>query len=246
MRLQPPWSVVGFWIAATSDARPGPDDDYREVRWETGTRRDLDLAMAIARATGLEATEVHCRFTAGSRWIYLERDGAVVSNGWVSTGQTWIGELGCWFTPAGGSVYVWDCQTSPRYQGQGLYPALLQSAISAAHQTADKAVWIGVEWDNWRSIGGIIRAGFRPVGVVAGVSPRPSRAIKIVPSAGASDAAVLALRQSISVRRGVLSHREHRQRPQSPGDWSRLLAADRRTLEGPSTGSVDPDLRESA
>ncbi len=63
-------------------------------------------------------------------------------------------------------AYIWDCVTRVPYRGQGMYPLMLACLTNQLATRDVERAWIAADWANWRSVGGIIHAGFRPVGAV--------------------------------------------------------------------------------
>jgi ribosomal protein S18 acetylase RimI-like enzyme len=166
--LRPRWTVVTFWEIDPAGFVPDdPLPDCNEIWWLPG-RVDLgEASLAIAAASGLSASVVAARLVGGAHWAGLAHDGEVASTGWISTGSAYVGEIGCWLTPASGEAYVWDFRTLPRFRGHGFYPALLRAVVHRLGEAGTQRIWIGAEWQNWQSIVGIAHAGFRPVALVA-------------------------------------------------------------------------------
>jgi GNAT superfamily N-acetyltransferase len=264
MRTLSRCSVITFWAAPTTVARSAPSVEFRQVGAEAGAGARLDRAQAleIAGVTGLSVTEAAFRLASGARWIGLERNGVVASSGWVSSGATRVGEIGAWFVPAPGSAYVWDCFTLPDFRGHGLYHDLLAAAIRSVQPFGVRTVWIAVEWDNWRSVAGIIHAGFQPVGAVASVPVWRTRAHVLVPAANDEHQLLLTLRRSISTSSPTglaaisepmrncdpsrLAGDKHRQWPERSDRGRGLFPTNRGALERPSTRTVDPDERQAS
>lgn len=88
---------------------------------------DAQLA-AINRIT---VAEVEQRRRAGHLPYMGYMGGTAVTYGWVATREASIGELKLVFRIPPESRYLWDFATLPDWQGQGLYPRLLQAIVQA-------------------------------------------------------------------------------------------------------------------
>ncbi len=154
--------------------------------------------MAIARATDHTATETALRLARGSRCLALSVDGDFATTCWVSEGKEWVGELDGWFVPSPGDAYIWDCATRPSCRGHHLYPLLLRQTVRRLGQEGIRRVWIATEWHNWRSVRGVTRAGFRPVGAVVCARFVCFRTLWVVPAPTAAPDLVRSLREGLT------------------------------------------------
>ena len=93
---------------------------------------------------------------------YIARLDEVVGYGWVATSAASISELGIELRLSPNERYLWGFITLPAWRGQRIYPALLQAIMTG--EAADR-FWIGHDIGNTASASGILKAGFRPVGV---------------------------------------------------------------------------------
>lgn len=118
---------------------------------------DAQLA-AINRIT---VAEVEQRRRAGHLPYMGYMGGTAVTYGWVATREASIGELKLVFRIPPESRYLWDFATLPDWQGQGLYPRLLQAIVQA--EVAER-FWIIHAPENLPSGAGILKAGFQAVG----------------------------------------------------------------------------------
>jgi len=187
--------------------------DWEEGRsdWEEGSVEsplaDLAIRLAgpadagqLARAMGLtSAAPVLGRLATGRMAYVAERNGEVVSYGWVSTGPEAIGEVGSQIAPARGEAYVWDCATLPAYRGRGYYPALLRRIAADLFARGIHRVWICASVTNRPSLRGFARAGFRPVGTLQRARGLGRRRTILTPTSGASRATVVAGRVALGL-----------------------------------------------
>jgi GNAT superfamily N-acetyltransferase len=231
-------SVVTFWSAPPADGRSDVTIAGRRVVFQSDVSPEPSTIRAIATTTGLTPAEVEERLAAGATWLGLEWEDVVASFGWMSAAATTVGELGLQFAPEPESAYVWDCVTLPAFRGQGLYRDLLLAARRAIRPPGTRLLWIATAWDNWRSIAGIIHAGFQPVGAVATRASNWEHVL--IP---ASEAPVELVRE---LERSILADGEHRQGTEGAHRGRRFFAANRRTLERPGARAVDPNVREAS
>jgi GNAT superfamily N-acetyltransferase len=92
---------------------------------------------------GDESDRVAPRFERGSRAFAVMEAGKVVSYGWLSTTNEWIGELGVEISPAAGEAYIWNCLTLPEHRRRGHYRALLEGIVAHARRDGLARLWIG-------------------------------------------------------------------------------------------------------
>ncbi len=123
---------------------------------------DYDLIAELAQ---LDIEEVVARVETGHRPYVAHLEGRAVAYGWSAARESAIGELGIRFTIPPANRYLWDFATLPPWRGRGLYPRLLQ-AILIAEAVDAEYFWIGHDLENITSGRGIIKAGFRQVGMV--------------------------------------------------------------------------------
>jgi len=89
---------------------------------------------------GADGPRASGRFARGCRCFAIEREGEIVSFGWLSTDREWIGELGVWITPAPGEGYVWNCYTLEQHRRRGHYRRLLEGFVRLPGL---RRLWIG-------------------------------------------------------------------------------------------------------
>lgn len=89
---------------------------------------------------GADGDRASGRFARGCRCFAVEREGEIVSFGWLSTGREWIGELGVWIAPAAGEGYVWNCFTLEPHRRRGYYRRLLEGLVRLPGL---RRLWIG-------------------------------------------------------------------------------------------------------
>jgi GNAT superfamily N-acetyltransferase len=123
-----------------------------------------DDARLVAELAQLDLAEVLARMETGHRPYVAWIAGVPVAYGWSATRQTTIGEVGLRFDIPVGNRYLWDFATLPAWRGQGIYPRLLQAIL--AHEAEAARFWIGHVPANLASARGIVKAGFRRVGVI--------------------------------------------------------------------------------
>jgi GNAT superfamily N-acetyltransferase len=209
MRLPGTGSIVEVW-ASTADPKPcvGSPEPTVGSYVVSGWPADVADVLSVAGATGLTATEVGHRLQGGSDAVVLTIANEPASTGWVSLEPTWIAESGLWIAPSPGEFYIWDCATRPQYRGQGLYPRLLRRIISDRYRQGDRLAWIGVSWNNWRSLDGIVEAGFRPIAAIVTWQVGPFVVRNVVNDAAASPELLAALDRALGDQtRGGTSRR---------------------------------------
>ncbi|MBN9390923.1 MAG: GNAT family N-acetyltransferase [Chloroflexi bacterium] len=129
----------------------------------------------LARLNKLSENEVETRKQTRHRPYVGYMDGVPVTYGWVATRSASIGELDLNFALPANERYLWDFATLPEWQGQGLYPRLLQAIIQAE---AAERYWIIYAPENSPSGAGIQKAGFQIVGQL---SFRADGAVGLIP-----------------------------------------------------------------
>ena len=123
-----------------------------------------DDDTGLAALNRISIREVRRRRAAGHKPYIAEMCGIPAAYGWVATHTADIGELGLQFGIPSSDRYLWDFATLPEWQGQGLYPRLLQAIIRAE---AAERFWIIYAPENLPSGKGIEAAGFTCVGQVS-------------------------------------------------------------------------------
>jgi ribosomal protein S18 acetylase RimI-like enzyme len=127
------------------------------------TRVGSESANELAEVMSLTSTEVLRRFE-GERRCYAARvDGKIVSYGWVSFHEEFVGELNLRLKLLSEEAYIWDCATLPDFRRNHLYSALLTFVIEDLGTEQLKRAWIGTDLNNIASQRGIARAGFQYV-----------------------------------------------------------------------------------
>lgn len=121
-------------------------------------------AEDAAAAIGMEVAEVRSRLERGHRLWMARLNGDPVGWGWCATRELGIGELDIARVLPPGDRYLWDFCTVPPRRGIGIYPRLLQAIVASEPQA--ERFWVGHDLGNLASARGIIKAGFREVGVV--------------------------------------------------------------------------------
>lgn len=123
---------------------------------------DLLDAEQLAAAMGVSTEEVTARM-AWSRCYAGRVEDQLVTMGWVSLVDTWIGEIDTTIRPAAGEAYIWDCRTSPPFRGRGLYRDLLTQIMLDLGRTGVRRVWIATLDRDSPGYRGVQRAGFHRV-----------------------------------------------------------------------------------
>ena len=117
----------------------------------------------LAEINHITLAEVMGRLNNGHRPYVARMDGQPVAYGWLATSKVSIGELDINVELSPNDRYLWDFATLPDWQGQGLYPRLLQSILEQEIQNA-KRFWIIHAPENLPSGAGMSKAGFEFVG----------------------------------------------------------------------------------
>lgn len=204
--LKPRRSVVLFWMI---DLTVPPDRRRHRMLAssglehpveEVGPESDRDAILVTAQHARLAITEAAARLARGAHCLGLVSNGNTATTCWVSAGPEWVGELGGWFIPSRHEAYVWDCLTRPIYRGRHFYPVLLAEILDRLAAAGFQRVWIGTEWDNWRSARGVTRAGFRPVGAIVSTRVAFWRWHRVVADPTAPPALVEALAARFALR----------------------------------------------
>jgi GNAT superfamily N-acetyltransferase len=115
----------------------------------------------LATLNQITIAEVEQRRNAGHLPYMGYMGETPVTYGWVATREASIGELNLAFPIEADSRYLWDFATLPDWQGQGLYPRLLQAIVQA--ERAER-FWIIHAPENRPSGAGMQKAGFQAVG----------------------------------------------------------------------------------
>ena len=113
----------------------------------------------LAEINHITLAEVMGRLNNGHRPYVARMDGQPVAYGWLATSKVSIGELDINVELSPNDRYLWDFATLPDWQGQGLYPRLLQSILEQEIQNA-KRFWIIHAPENLPSGAGMSKAGF--------------------------------------------------------------------------------------
>ncbi len=92
---------------------------------------------------GDEGDRVLARLDRGCRAFAVRAASTVVSYGWVSTTQEWMGELAISLTPAEGEAYIWNCFTLQQHRRRGHYRTVLEGIVSTARAEGVRRLWIG-------------------------------------------------------------------------------------------------------
>jgi GNAT superfamily N-acetyltransferase len=117
----------------------------------------------LAEINRISHSEVVSRFNDGHHPYVAYIDGNPVAYGWVASLQASIGELGLNFMLSSRDHYLWDFATLPEWQGQGLYPRLLQAIVDEESKITSR-FWIIHAPENLPSGAGMNKAGFEFVG----------------------------------------------------------------------------------
>lgn len=120
--------------------------------------------VTLAALTSLPRAVVEHRRRAGHRPYVGYRGATAVTYGWVAARDASVGELGLTFALPPGERYLWDFATLPAWQGQGLYPRLLQAIVQAETTERAERFWIIHAPENLPSGTGMRKAGFEAVG----------------------------------------------------------------------------------
>lgn len=102
------------------------------------------------------------RIFEGNELFELFVDQQAICYGWVARHGVRIGVLhDLQFKVPDKAFYIWDCATSPAFQGHGHFQSLLK-AILASHESGTTAL-VAVDSKNYASRAALRKAGFQPV-----------------------------------------------------------------------------------
>ena len=157
-----------IWMLNLDEATPAivprVHAEFQRVNSDPSTRSGHRLAPALVSAMGSSASaEIAQRFERGCRCYAAWVDNKIVSYGWVSFEEEFIGELNLRIKLLLGEAYIWDCATLPAFRQKGLYGALLVHIRKELSDEKLCRVWIGADMDNTVSQLGMARAGFHHV-----------------------------------------------------------------------------------
>jgi hypothetical protein len=123
-----------------------------------------ELASDLARAMSHDTPrEILRRFEYGRRCYAAQVEDQIVSYGWVSLDDEFVGELNLRLRLLEGEAYIWDCATLPEFRQRHLYSALLAHILRELQAEGLRRVWIGADLENNISQRGIARAGFHHI-----------------------------------------------------------------------------------
>lgn len=197
-RFAPSWDVLTLWCRSTRDAScPRLPDGAAQAWFTPDLLQHEERLLGLCAEVALPLDHLRRRFADGNHLAALRCGGPIASYGWVATSSTWIKETAGWFVPPRGQAYIWDCVTRAHYRGQGLYTLLLSCIARRLGDSDVDSVWIAVEWANWRSVSGIIHAGFRPVGAVVTLKLGRLAIRKLIANPNATNDDVHALRGAL-------------------------------------------------
>jgi GNAT superfamily N-acetyltransferase len=156
-----------LWAIDLTRASPAVVSARAAARFAEVGRESLE---PLARAMDLRAPdEAIRRFEAGVRCFVGWLADEIVTYGWLSQHDEYVGELERVYRMLPGDAYIWHCETAPAYRSQGLYGALLSYITGKLRGESVRRVWIGANLENQPSLRGFARAGFLPVVEVAHV-----------------------------------------------------------------------------
>lgn len=127
------------------------------------TRVGSEASTELGTVMNLASTEVFKRLESGRRAYAARVDGKIVSYGWVSFREEFVGELNLRLKLMLEEAYIWDCATLPAFRGNHLYGALLTHIVEELRVEQFRRIWIGTDLDNIASQRGIAHAGFQHV-----------------------------------------------------------------------------------
>lgn len=127
-------------------------------------RVELDSVPALASSIdSVTLAEFTQRLQSGRQCYTAWVDGQLVTYGWVSFEDEYIGELNLRIKLLAGEAYIWDCGTLPAYREKHLYSALLVHILGQLRAQGLCRAWIGADLENIASQRGMTRAGFHHV-----------------------------------------------------------------------------------
>src|SRR4051812_7962832 len=91
----------------------------------------------IAQVNRLARNEVRQRLHTGHQPYLAFVDQAPVGYGWMATQEASIGELGLQFALPETDRHLWDFATLPEWQGDRIYPRLLQHILMQESSTVE-------------------------------------------------------------------------------------------------------------
>jgi GNAT superfamily N-acetyltransferase len=159
-----PWTAEygTFWAIEPESGLPPVYSAQVEVIFAEANEADT---TNLVEAMNLpDPSLIEQRFQSGRRCFCFQKDGRIITYGWVTHGPEQVGEFERTFNLKSDETYIWHCGTISEFRRQGLYTALLNKII---YQLADEGnsptIWIGASRLNQPSIQGIAKAGFKRV-----------------------------------------------------------------------------------
>jgi predicted acetyltransferase len=149
-----------IWMLNLDQAIPVVTPLVEAMFRRVGPESVAELAMAKDVSA---STEILKRFDENRRCYAAWIENKIVTYGWVSLNEEFVGELNLRLRLLEGEAYIWDCATLPAYRQRHLYSALLVHILSELQTAGLCRVWIGADQDNIASQRGIARAGFRRI-----------------------------------------------------------------------------------
>ncbi len=135
---------------------------------------EASAAGPLAPALGLPLEGVTARQT-WSRCYAGQVGDEVVTCGWVSEIDTWVGEIASTIRPGEGEAYIWDCRTAPPFRRRGFYRDLLTQIMEDLGRRGLRRAWIATLARPSGGYRGVKRAGFHPVLLIRHVQLGPVR-----------------------------------------------------------------------
>ncbi len=141
------WTLAPRVIPDGVEVREGRLDELRRYR---RAHRDLPLAFSL--------DETH-----GARRFYVAMVGGAIGHiSWVFTSA----ERPLHMTLAPGDILLDGAHTPPEFRGRGLLSAVERAILDDAAAEGRRHAYTHVAVDNVPSIRGVLRTGFRPIGLV--------------------------------------------------------------------------------
>lgn len=149
------YSRVCLWgISLPAEPRPDVGIACRPV--------DSSEADALATVMAMPQDAVLARQT-WSRCYAGQVGDEVLTSGWVSEVDTWVGEIAATIRPGEGEAYIWDCRTAPLFRRRGFYRDLLTQVMADLGRRGLGRAWIATLERTSGGYRGVKRAGFHPV-----------------------------------------------------------------------------------
>ena len=157
------WESGRLWAIDLAQSEPVVISSHLKIGATFAEIQSEQLQALADVMGGHDPRSIQHRLDAGKRCFAGQVDGRLAAYCWVSQSAECIGEIEHEIHFQPDEVYIWDCATLPEYRRKGLYSFLLAFMTGQLRSDGIRRVWIGSSLDNQASMGGFVRAGFKPV-----------------------------------------------------------------------------------